>query len=103
MFYGKAEIVAGTIGKIYSRFLIMVILKNKKSLNEVLNLTLRIKKYSSRLYDELLDAYEDMSNGGCGGPYMSGYTWTTVREYHYRDWTDNMFKQLMENINKHEE
>ncbi len=42
-----------------------------------------------------------MAAGGDGGPYRLGYTWTTVRIAYFKQWTDAMFVQVLEELGEH--
>ena len=93
------------LGKIVLRFLglqKLIDLKKDKTLQEVYKITKGIKKYSKPMYDDLIDSFVNMATGGEGGPYMMGYTWTTVRRYHYDKWTDEMFEKLLELLGESE-
>ena len=74
----------------------MIELKKNKTIQEVYKVTKGVKKYSKNMYEDLIRNFIDMSQGGEGGLYMAGYNWTTVRSYHYSDWTDSMFEKLLE-------
>ena len=79
------------LGKIVLSFLglqKLINLKKNKTLQEVYKITKSVHKYSIPMYEDLIDNFVDMAIGGEGGPYMMGYTWTTVRRYHYDNWTE---------------
>ena len=54
-----------------------------------------LKKSHPRLFNDLLKEFKNMSAGGPGAPHRVGYNWSTVREYYYKDWTDEDFEEVL--------
>jgi len=102
MFYGRMVNHLGIIENNYSRLDILIFLKKDKTVGEVFKITSNIKKYSYKMYEDLIHNFRNMSTGGDGGPYMIGYRWTSVREYHYMSWTNAMFSDLLERLEDNE-
>jgi len=64
-------------------------------------MTRRIEGYRREhpsLYDRMTHEFRNMAQGGDGGPYRYGYTWTTVRYAYFNKWTDAMFVKVLENL-----
>ena len=64
-------------------------------------MTRRIEGYRSdhpSLYTRMVGEFKNMAQGGNGGPYKMGYTWTTVRHAYFMKWTDAMFVKVLENL-----
>lgn len=53
------------------------------------------------LYSRMVSEFSNMAAGGDGGPYRLGYTWTTVRIAYFKQWTDAMFVQVLEELGEH--
>lgn len=51
-----------------------------------------------RLFQDLLREFNDMSKGGKGGPYRLCYVWTTVRMHYYPDWSDQDFRDVLNDL-----
>lgn len=61
----------------------------------------RMKSYQKdkiRLYERVLGEIRDMAQGGDGGPYRMGYTWTTVRKAYFAKWTDAQFVGVLDGL-----
>jgi len=54
-----------------------------------------LEKYSLRLLNRVLGEFNDMSQGGSGGPYRAGYSWTTLRKHYYAGWIDEDFSNVL--------
>lgn len=66
----------------------------------------RMKSYQRdriRLYERVLEELRDMAGGGDGGPYRMGYTWTTVRQAYFKEWTDAQFVAILTGLGEEPE
>ena len=61
-----------------------------------------LKKENPKLFRNLIKEFENMSKGGTGGPYRLCYVWTTVRKHYYEDWSDQDFRDVLNDFENYE-
>jgi len=59
-----------------------------------------LQKQNPKLFNRLISEFKNMSNGGTGAPYRLEYTWTTVRDQYYAEWSDSDFASVLSDFEK---
>ena len=59
-----------------------------------------LEKDNPKKYKQLRIEFENMADGGDGGPLRVGYNWVPVRSHYYSEWKDEDFREVLESLKK---